>query len=171
MGRDKLWLECNDQTLLSRTIETCRAVFPVVKLVADDVSKFNPLDIDVIPDWPDAEGPLRGVIAALQDCDSDVCFVTAADLFDLDVPTITMLLESWSGEQFVGIREGTRIQALCGLYHKSVFPHLISGARDGNYRIGELVEKRRIRLLDPPCKEWRNINSPDDYKALEAGHD
>lgn len=171
MGRDKLWLECNDQTLLSRTINTCSSVFPVVKLVADDVSKFNSLDIDVIPDWPDAEGPLRGVIAALQVCDSDVCFVAAADLYDLDVPTIKLLLDSYAGEQFVGIKEGRRAQALCGLYHKSILPHLISAARDGNYRIGDVVEKLSVRLMDPPGRAWRNINSPDDYRALESGLD
>jgi molybdopterin-guanine dinucleotide biosynthesis protein A len=170
MGQDKLWLAAGGRTLLERTIDTCSRMFKQVKLVATDESKFRHMGVEVVLDWPYAEGPLGGVIAALQDCGGEACFVTAADLYDLDTSTISLLLDSVAGQQYVGIKEGDQIQPLCGVYHQSALPRLIAEARRGNYRMRDVVCGLRCRRLDVPPGEWRNINSPDDFRRVRNSH-
>ncbi|MFQ5608576.1 MAG: molybdenum cofactor guanylyltransferase, partial [Candidatus Zixiibacteriota bacterium] len=83
MSGDKLFLEINGKSLLKRTLEVCRSRFDEVWIVAKESEKFAGLDYPVVIDWPGADGPLAGIIAALSDCTESACFVTAADLYDL----------------------------------------------------------------------------------------
>jgi len=168
MGYDKLMNDCVDgMTLVQRTLTTCRRHFRWVKLVGKCTQQFRGIDSEMVFDFEGAEGPLAGVIAALQDCSLSACFVTAADLFDLDSTIVNKLLEEYSGEQYLGLQESGAPQPLCGIYNKSALPVLIKHAEMSVYRMQDAVAAfESVRLLPVVGERWRNINEPTDWAEI-----
>ena len=113
MGKDKLFLPLSHSTILQKTIDKCKTFFNSVTIVAKNADKFKEIDCDVITDIEGAEGPLAGIITALIHCPHQYCFITAADLIDLNDEIIITLLNSVDDEDFVGINENNLIQPLC----------------------------------------------------------
>jgi molybdopterin-guanine dinucleotide biosynthesis protein A len=162
MRADKLLLRIDGQSLLERTIATCESCFRQVKLVAGQSDRFSSLDYTVVPDSPRARGPMAGVIAALEDCETGSCFLTAADLFDLSAEVIESLVARYSGQQYLGVMETRGLQPLCGIYHKSSLGAFYRCAQDGEYRIAEALSSLDSDGVALPSGDWRNINSPED---------
>jgi molybdopterin-guanine dinucleotide biosynthesis protein A len=162
MGVDKLFLRINGLSLLERVITTCKRCFVTVKLVSGCSDKFSSFNYAVVKDSPMAHGPMAGIIAALEDCESDRCFVTAADLFDLGTKVITTLLSEYKGQQYLGLRESGGVQPLCGIYHASALDTMYEFAQNGEYRMTELVHALAHDVIDLPIGRWRNLNSPED---------
>jgi len=170
MGSDKLFLDCGGESLLRRVVRTCRGEFTQVALVGGDEAKFERLGCRVVHDRPEASGPMAGVIAALEDCAQDSCFVTAADLFDLDHTLIERLLTAYDGEDYVGVNEHGRPQPLCGVYNRKALPHLKRRAAAGDFRMIEALDGLEHRLLSIDRPVWRNINRPSDLEDIGVCH-
>lgn len=162
MGQDKLFLSLNGTTLLEHTISVCREIFPQTKLVVRSSEKFRGFDIPVILDFPGVAGPLAGILAALGDCRSQACFVTAADLPDLDGEIIADLIENYDGIDFLGLSEQQKVQPLCGIYSSALLKELLEAAKKTDYRICEIIMTLDYRLLPHKKRIWRNINTPQD---------
>jgi molybdopterin-guanine dinucleotide biosynthesis protein A len=167
MGTDKLFLKIDDRSLLERTISTCEFCFENVKLVAGNPARFSSLGIDIVPDSPAARGPMAGVIAALEDSDRDICFVTAADLPDLSRTIIESLIARYSGQQYFGLMEPGGLQPLCGIYSGSSLDAFYRFAREGNFSVAAAVESLNYEALALPSVRWRNINYPGDLAPGE----
>lgn len=162
MGQDKLFMEVGGQPLLSHTLSICCESFPRVSIAAKEKDKFSAFDCNVVLDWEGADGPMAGIIAALQDCPEDYCFITAADLLDLSTTTISILLSRYQGQQYFGLRESERIQPLCGIYARSSLDSLIDAAKRGMYGLNEALEQLDTKLISINSDSWRNINRPED---------
>jgi len=162
MGTDKLSLQIGGQPLLERTIATCAACCKQVKLVAGPSARFSMINCPVVSDSPRARGPMAGVIAALEDCDTDGCFVTAADLFDLSVAVIESLIAQYHGQQYLGVTEPGGVQPLCGIYHKSSLEVFYRRAQHHDFRMTEAVLALDHSGIALPAGQWRNINDPAD---------
>lgn len=162
MKVDKLSLQIGGQSLLERTIATCEACFGQVKLVAGQSDRFSSLDYTVVPDSPRARGPMAGVIAALEDCETDSCFLTAADLFDLSTEVIESLVAQYRGQQYLGVMESNGLQPLCGIYHKSSLGVFYQCAQNDEYSMAGALNALNSDGVALPSGQWRNINSPED---------
>ena len=170
MGRDKLFMDCGGEPLVTRTLGICREAFASVTLLVRSLDKFKSLDCEVLLDNPQAQGPLAGVIAALEDCAQEYCFITAADLYDLDTQVIDRLCVSYCGEQYLGLRESDLPQPLCGIYHRLALPHLKRRAAVGQFRMIEAITGLEHRLLPIGSEKWRNINCPSDLVGIGVRH-
>ncbi|UCD94391.1 MAG: molybdenum cofactor guanylyltransferase [Candidatus Zixiibacteriota bacterium] len=166
MNTDKLFLKIGGKSLLERTIATCEACFEQVKLVAGQSAKFSSLGYTVVLDSPRAGGPMAGVIAALEDCDTDSCFVTAADLVDLSAEVIYSLVSRYRGQQYLGLIETDGLQPLCGIYHKSSLQAFYRCAQNNEFCMDASMKALNHNGVVLPPGQWRNINCPKD---LEIG--
>jgi molybdopterin-guanine dinucleotide biosynthesis protein A len=162
MGQDKLFMEVGGKPLLSHALSICSELFQRVSIVAKEKNKFSALDCNVLLDWEGAEGPMAGIVAALQDCPEDYCFITAADLPDLNATTISILVNRYQGEQYFGLKESERIQPLCGIYARSSLASLIDAAKRGRYGLHEALEQLDTKFISVNSDSWRNINRPED---------
>jgi len=162
MGVDKLFLRIEGRSLLERTIEACKASFDTVKLVSRPSDKLSSLGLPMVTDSPRAGGPMAGVIAALEDCEDDRCFITAADLFDLGSPIIESIISRYADEQYLGLREAGGIQPLCGIYHTSSLEVFYRMADGGEYSMTKAVRELAHSAIALPEGRWRNINRPGD---------
>lgn len=162
MGVDKLFLQIGGQSLVERTIAVCETSFKKVKLVAGESAKFASLGHTVVLDSPRARGPMAGIIAALEDCDTDSCFITAADLIDLSPDLISSLADKYHGQQYLGLIEKNGMQPLCGFYHRSSLDVLYRFAENGEYSMVKAVMALNHRGMVLPAGRWRNINCRED---------
>jgi len=166
MGCDKLFVSVDGEPLLAHTLRICRAAFDQVSIVAKDSEKFGEFKAPVLIDFPDAPGPLGGVIAALDDCSArsaDSCFIIAADLADIDEATIQTLQQNYHGEDYLGISESGRIQPLCGIYATKALSKFRQVAlKNDPYQLWRIVEGLNYRLIPMQKTSWRNINTPAD---------
>ncbi len=162
MGANKLFMLINGQSLLERTIAVCKECFVTVKLVAGHAAGFSSLDIPVVRDNPNARGPMAGVIAALEDCRADRCFVTAADLFDLRAEVIVPLIAQYRDQQYLGVTESNGLQPLCGIYHESSLDTFHRFAKQGDFCMNEAVKTLNHEGVALPEGQWRNLNIPED---------
>ncbi len=167
MGVDKLFLQIDGRSMLERTIDVCERCFSRVKLVAGEPARLSSLNREVILDSPMARGPMAGVIAALEDCDQDCCFVTAADLLDLSTEIIESLVSRYSGQQYFGLMEPNGLQPLCGIYHKSSLKSLYHFARTKEFSVAALVRTLDHNHIVVSSSRWRNINYPEDLTVGE----
>jgi molybdopterin-guanine dinucleotide biosynthesis protein A len=170
MGSDKLLLPVDGHTLLSRTVSVCREVFDTVKIAAREPGRFSRAGCQVVIDRPRVKGPMAGVLAALADCTSKCCFVTAADLVDLSSDCIRNLVSAYKGEQYLGLQEAGGIQPLCGIYDFSAVKTLEDLATQGNSRMTDAVKQLEHRLLPLAPSRWRNINRPQDWHSVKESH-
>ncbi|RME28487.1 MAG: molybdenum cofactor guanylyltransferase [Candidatus Zixiibacteriota bacterium] len=162
MGRDKLFVSVDGVPLLGRTLDVCREAFARVSIVAKESAKFRQFNTKVLLDAPEADGPLAGIITALRHCSEAACFITAADLRDLNRTVIANLLQDYRGEQYLGLREPDTCQPLCGIYNVSSLPVLLAAARRGEYALHTILHELECRFVPCDLTVWRNINRPSD---------
>jgi molybdopterin-guanine dinucleotide biosynthesis protein A len=162
LGVNKLHIRIGDRSLLERIIAVCKTCFDAVKLVAGSCGELSFPDREVVPDSPLARGPMAGVIAALEDCRADYCFVTAADLPDLNTEIIGSLSAYRRDHQYAGVLEPSGLQPLCGFYHKSSLPVLMQAAERQEYSLNKTMRFLKHTGITPCSEKWRNINHPQD---------
>jgi molybdopterin-guanine dinucleotide biosynthesis protein A len=168
LGVNKLHVRVGGQSLLEHTIDTCNTSFEQVKLVAGSRKELSRFGCSVVVDSPLARGPMAGVIAALEDCRSDRCFITAADLPDLTNRLIKSILSQYQDQQYLGVIEPSGLQPLCGIYDLSSLDVLKRAARGGEYSLNRTMQFLNHSGICPPGDRWRNINYPRDLAAGES---
>jgi molybdopterin-guanine dinucleotide biosynthesis protein A len=62
------------------------------------------------------------------------------------------------------------MQPLCGIYKKSVLQIYQNKANAGAYKISEIIAETNYRLIGYQGSSWRNINSADDLKGIDANN-
>lgn len=167
LGVNKLHVRVGGRSLLDRTIATCASCFESVTLVSGSREGLSGFGCDVVLDSSLARGPMAGVIAALEDCRADCCFVTAADLPDLDRRIIASIVARYADQQYLGIIEDGGLQPLCGIYHISSLDVLKRAARNGDYSLNRNMKFLNHEGIVPHGSRWRNINYPRDLAAGE----
>ncbi len=166
MGEDKLFLQMGQTTLLARGIKTCRELFETVKIAGGTAEKFESFNCNVVVDFPGAKGPMAGIIAALQDCKEDSCFIVAADLCDLNGDIVRKLINGYNGQPYCGLLEPNGIQPLCGIYNKSALPHLLDKAKSGQFGLRIALSEMAYQGIGIELDIWRNINRLSDLKLI-----
>jgi molybdopterin-guanine dinucleotide biosynthesis protein A len=162
MGRDKLFLSIDGSPLLEKTLAVCSERFNTVKILARENEKFAKFSVPVILDYENAQGPIAGIIAALEDCSDNYCFITAADLCDLNDEIISLLLDNFQGEEYFGIDEGAQKQPLCGIYSVAALNVLRDCADKNIFDLQSALKQINARFIPAPLENWRNINSAAD---------
>ena len=178
MGTPKAWLPFGDGPMLSRVVAVLAAVVdPVVVIAApgQEVPTLPP-DVAVVRDSVPGRGPLAGLAAgleALSGC-ADAAYVSSCDVPLLRPESIRFLVDRLGEEAIVAPWDGERYHPLSAVYRRSVLPEVEAMLREECYRLTLLLHRcpvRRIltddlREVDPNLRSLRNVNTPEDYRAL-----
>ena len=175
MGREKLSLQFGGQSLLQRTLDLMRTLFPSVL-----VSVQHPRDdIDapqVCDEIPEA-GPLAGLCAGLQHATTSWVFAVAADMPYLLPEVIERLAVHRAGHQAVVPVIGGQPYPLTAFYAVSALPALrVMLARPGKpgllAALPELnicrIDEHRLADIDRELRSFIDLDTPEDAaKALQ----
>jgi molybdopterin-guanine dinucleotide biosynthesis protein A len=177
MGADKSQLVLEGQTTVSRIIESLRPVTSKVSLVGTSTDATSS-SLPSIPDLQERWGPLGGIEAALQACETESCLVVACDLPFLTSELFAYLLRlsnepSRSFDAVVPLQSDGRPQPLCAVYKRA--PCLMATEKSialGEHSPRAMLDKVKTRyvnfseLANLPGSEhfFFNLNRPEDYE-------
>ena len=122
MGADKSRLLLNGKTTTSLITEALRGVTEKVSLIGSSADGSES-SLRIIPDLHERWGPLGGIEAALNACETEYCIVVACDLPFLTSELLTYLVQLRSGadstfEAVVPLQSDGRPQPLCAVYQR-----------------------------------------------------
>lgn len=174
MGRDKLVLTVDGQTLLESAISRFAKEFTNVYLSVAEADKYPdsaaPSIVDILP----GAGPISGLHAALTRLAVEGVFLVAADM-PYACPLAAGKIIELCGEHdacLIRLPDG-KLEPLFAYYRKSLLPRCVDIIKSGDYRMTELLLDADTRFISPGelGDLWNekliyNINYPKDYEFL-----
>ncbi len=185
-GRDKALVEVGGTPMLGRMIELLRGVTKQVKLVAMP-GKYSIFGVETMEDrWP-GQGPLGGIITALEDAakspaHSEWNLIVSCDMPFLTGEWLAFVCEraTKSKAQVVLPYSASGPEPLCACWQTAAASQLRSGFERGVRKVTEGIALLRAEVLDEA--DWKrfdsegrlfwNMNTAADYaeamRILEA---
>ena len=172
MGRDKALIEVDGTTMVDRAAELLRAAGCnlVVAIGPDRLAG----SVTPLADRYPGEGPLGAIVTALDhaaEVGADAAFVIACDLPDLDVATLTTLLEAVNGagaQPSVTLAGAPRREPLIAVWATSCLAPLeaafAGGQRSVHRAIDSIVGLQVVEVQVDPARV-RNVNTPDQRRT------
>ena len=169
MGSDKALLTFQGELLVERALRTLRKVCEPV-IIAGGVARLATY-APVIPDLNPGNGPLGGIVAALERTTSEWNLFLAVDMPLLPVAALRGLVASFDRSSLITLAQANgRVQPLCGVYSRQSLPVLRAEFAKGNLRVRAAVEATQsFSYWQAQDLEWfANVNTPEEFAAAEA---
>lgn len=165
MGRDKAFVPVDGTPMVAHVANALRGAGcdPIVA-VGGDHAKLAALDLAVVADrWP-GEGPLGGIITALEHlADGAVVVIVACDLPHTTAPSIVALIDALaSSPADVAIATGQRAQPLCAAWRPRASTQLADRFAAGERRVVDAVSRLHVVSVPVPVDQLLNVNTDAD---------
>ncbi len=167
MGSPKGLLEYKGRTFIDHIIYNT-AVFDRQYISAND-DMYNKFGLRLIEDKVRDAGPMGAVFSALETCESEYVFFIPCDMPFITEETVVYLFSKMdSNADAVIYTAENRVFPTVGIYKKSALPQVITQIESGNYRMMELLDRIKTQYVSAPLpRQFKNINTPDDYKNIK----
>ncbi len=169
MGSDKALLGVDDDTLLVRVARVVEAAARSAIVVAPP-GRYEDMGVPVLGDrWP-GEGPLGGIVTALEFSRDPLNLIVAVDMPHLDVSTLRELLlaAGETGRTVIPVHEGGATEPLCAVYHRGDLPALRSFFAGGGRRVRDAIEQISYASVPAAERVFANVNTPEDWEAART---
>jgi len=166
MGRDKAMLMEAGLPLVERAAGVVASAAGSCSIVAP-IGRYEGLGFPVLPDlWP-GEGPLGGILTALESGESEWNLIVAVDMPFLDAGFLGLLLgEARKGrETLVPAHADGRVEPLCAVYHSGGLPGLRAFFNAGGRRVKDALREISLRTVPAPERILANVNTPGQWEA------
>jgi molybdopterin-guanine dinucleotide biosynthesis protein A len=162
-GRDKALVEFGGTSMLDRMIELLRGAVRRVKLVAAP-NTYNALGVEIAHDqWP-GEGPLGGIITALEDAARDKAWLEWNLIVSCDMPFLTREWLSFvceraarSEAQVVVPHSVHGPEPLCACYRTGAAGALRAAFESGVRKVTQGLQHVTTEVLDEA--DWKRFDS------------
>jgi molybdopterin-guanine dinucleotide biosynthesis protein A len=164
MGTDKALLVVDGRPLAIVVADALREAGATrVVAVGGDIDSLRALGLDALPDRHPGEGPLGGIVTALDATTEGIVVILACDLPGADPATITAVVDALGDADVAAPRHDGRHELLHAAYHRRARPVLAAA-----YAAGERAVHRACRDLTvasvtglPPAA-LADADTPDD---------
>jgi molybdenum cofactor guanylyltransferase len=168
MGRDKAFLEIEDEPLWQRQLATLRHLAPE-QLMISGPCREEWSDYEIVADDLAAAGPLAGVAAALRKCATPRLIVLAIDLPEMTTDFLHSLLQLCGDRKGVVPHRSDRFEPLAAVY-----PAGCTALAEAALRVGDFSMQRFVRraweqdllleraISDAETALFANLNTPAD---------
>jgi len=173
MGQDKSMLLVGGQPMIEHIIGQLRPHFSQLLISSDDESQYGILGVDVISDEISGRGPLGGIASALKASTSELNFVIACDIPEVDMALVRAMVRLGGDFDAVVPRSGpSRYEPLFAVYKKGVVAGIEAALLSGNYRIMDALSGCKIKYVDMGDNEViKNLNTIEDYEEFVGKRD
>lgn len=121
------------------------------------------------------QGPLRGLLTALENSPAETLVVAAVDMPFVGHEQMRWLAESIGQRpDTLGLmlRRGNNVEPLPSAFRPGAIPHVRRRLESGRRSLHGLLEEPGFVVVDVPAdwpaRTWANLNSPDDLAAAEG---
>ena len=173
MGKDKALLPIDGRPMIQSLIQSLVPISREVIVSLNDRERHQQLKqvlpggVRVVYDERPGQGPLMGIYAGLKASETDVNFVIACDIPEIDPGFITEM-RSYTGDYDVVASVDTdgRTNALLAMYRRSVIPLVKRQLDEGQRKIILFYPQCRVKYVPMGDGAWyKNINTMDDYET------
>jgi molybdenum cofactor guanylyltransferase len=170
-GVDKAFLDLNGQSLITHLLNRLTRQVKKIAISANgDTRRFDPLDLEVLPDGPFlGVGPLAGVARGLEWAEQQMA--ESLITIPVDTPFIPLdLVERLTPAPSVAVFGG-RQHHLVAHWQISARPSLMHFLEIGApYKVRNFLRVCDARQIsfDGPRDPFLNINAPDDFESARA---
>jgi molybdopterin-guanine dinucleotide biosynthesis protein A len=170
MGRDKALLEFRGATLVEAIAATVAQATGTATLVGNPES-YDRFGYPAIPDRYPGEGPLGGILTALEHTSADWNLVTACDMPSMTSALLEELLdtaERLNSDALVPCGAAGRLEPLCAVYHRRARPLLDGQFAAGVRKVLQALEA--VRAIPYPVLQvacFQNVNTPEEWSTLD----
>ncbi|MEX2672801.1 MAG: molybdenum cofactor guanylyltransferase [Phycisphaeraceae bacterium] len=144
-GSDKARALLEGEPLIKRLAEQLRPVTASVTVVADRAERYADLGLKTVADREPGQGPMGGLLRALEEPGPAWKLVVSCDLLELRRHWVTRLLEARQAGvgavAFVEGGQGGRWQPFPGLYHRDLAARLRDSLREGRRAMQRMLEE------------------------------
>ena len=177
-GRDKALVEVGGTPMLERMVELLRRVTKEVKIVAGP-SKYAKFGVTMVEDhWP-GEGPLGGIVTALEDAARSPARPEWNLILSCDMPFLTRdwlaFLSERAGRskaQVVFPHSASGPEPLCACWQTAATAKLRTGFESGVRKVtegiallrAEVLDEADLKRFDDEGRLFWNMNTAEDYE-------
>ncbi|MFC1528433.1 molybdopterin-guanine dinucleotide biosynthesis protein B [Candidatus Latescibacterota bacterium] len=172
MSLPKYLIVENEKTWLERTVELLKQVAHRVVVVGAGAVPEGLTDIVRLPDIPEIEGPMAGILSAMRWAPYTSWLVTACDLPDLSLDALEWLLSTRTPGTWATLpklRESKGIEPLLAHYDFRAHNLLEKITAEGILRPSKIAKNSNVITVSPPTQltaAWRNINTKAELKSF-----
>lgn len=167
MQADKSLLPVCGQAMVERVVSQLRPLAEEVLISAAEENKYSFMGCRIVLDRTPGQGPLMGIFSALNESDTDLNFITACDIPDLDSGFILYMSSKSNERDIVVPRSGPGLfEPLFAFYRRSLIPCIAKMLAAGEKKISPLFAACRTEYVDlPEGMTLQNLNTKEDFQA------
>jgi molybdopterin-guanine dinucleotide biosynthesis protein A len=174
-GRNKALEEWNGERLLDLAIRGLKPRCQSVLVVANDLLPYVPTEATLVRDILPGQGPLGGIFTALFFSPTPWVFVKATDMPFLIPEVVERMAKLARGvDAVVPVKDGF-YEPLFALYHIRCLPLIAQLLERNEKQIVRFYAKAKVaileqeqwRPLDPGGLNFKNINTPDEFRQIQ----
>jgi molybdopterin-guanine dinucleotide biosynthesis protein A len=166
MGADKAFLVVDGQPMVLRVAGALRAAGAAdVHAIGGDRDGLGALGLSAHPDARQGEGPLAGLLTALDVVEQDIAVVLATDLAWIDAATVTSLVAALSAHTgaAAAVARADRLEPLCAAWHVSRSGDALHASYDAGERaVHRALGGLRVVTVEVAAAAVVNANTPAD---------
>lgn len=167
MGQDKAMLPIDGQPMIKHVYEQLQPHFSQTLVSSSNASLHDFLGATVVADDIAGRGPLAGIASALKASASNVNFVMACDMPEIDAGLIRAMLRQVGDYDAVVPKVGQEMyEPLFAVYKKSALPAIEQVLQSGSNRVIDCFDRCRVKYIDLPGRQFSNINTKAEYRGL-----
>lgn len=167
MGSNKALLSFHGELLVERGLRKLREVCSPVAIAggAEQLALYARVIADRMP----ANGPLGGIVAALEQTTAEWNLFLAVDMPNVPVSALRDLLAASGGCLVTLAKADSYVQPLCGVYSRRALPVLRAELERGNRRVRAAVAATgSYDYWQAANPAWfANLNTPEEFAAAE----
>jgi molybdopterin-guanine dinucleotide biosynthesis protein A len=166
MGRDKLLVDLNGETLVARAVREFGGAFDTVLLSVAGTKKYD-VPAEPVEDVFKGCGPLGGLHAVLLRTEDEGVFLVAADMPFATAEAALKVVSACGGAEIcVPAWEDGRVEPLFAYYKKELAARAEKLLREGRRSMRSLLEVSRVATVPAAslgeARLLENVNTPED---------
>ena len=169
MGQDKALLPFGDYTSMAELqYRKLTTLFSHVYLSSKE-EKFD-FEAPILQDLYPQSSPMVALASVLEQIEAEALFVLSVDMPLITETQIRKLCETYDTAQSkpdILIAQSPRgIEPLCGIYNRSILPHVKQLLDQDTHRMQSLFERVTLQTLTfKEATPFANLNTPQEYQA------
>jgi len=166
MGHDKAFLPIGKKSVIESVYQSLSEIFDDVIVAASRENRGQFQGMKSVSDKIAGQGPLMGIVTGLEASDSEVNFITACDIPEINIPLIYDLFAySEDYDIVVPSFEEDFKEPLFGIYRKSVIPAAERMLSEHRRSVDSIFSSVNTKILSVNNSGWYvNLNTREDYK-------
>jgi len=176
LGTDKAFLRIGDRVLIEGILKKMARISDEVIIVTNSPQRYSCLEARLVSDVYPGKGALGGIYSGLKAARDPYSLVVACDMPFLDLKLLRYMILLSPGQDVVIPRIGGLPEPLHAIYSKQCLQPIERLLAAGDLKIIDFfpdvrvryVEEQEIKLFDPQCLSFFNVNTPADLEKARS---